>query len=82
MFYCSTFLISRHVMLECYKNIYACTKNTSYTLTSQTSQHQLQIKFINIILVVERNRMYDFISKSKNDPTGKSGWTKADDTIY
>lgn len=57
-------------------------KNTSYTLTSQTSQHQFQIKFINIILVVERNRMYDFISKSKNDPTGKSGCTKADDTIY
>lgn len=57
-------------------------KNTSYTLTSQKRQHQLQIKFINIILVVERNRMYDFISKSKNDPTGKSEWTKADDTIY
>lgn len=72
-------------MLECYKNIYACTKkyilhfNHAKKSTSIADQvHQV----INIILVVERNRMYDFISKSKNDPTGKSGCTKADDTIY
>lgn len=72
-------------MLECYKNIYACTKKyiLHFNLAKKSTSIADQVhQVINIILVVERNRMYDFISKSKNDPTGKSGWTKADDTIY